>query len=101
MKANTPGLDLTFYTAKPDTFTAIVKTEDGIAVSATEVKADKGLNVLSYDVAFSKAGKMDYLKKHKAKLEPAKDGKTYLPKGTYTVELKVNGLTETKSFTIK
>lgn len=100
-KANTPGLDLTFFSAKVDTFTAVVKTEDGIAVSATEVKGDKGLNVLSYDVAFSKAGKMAYLKKHKAKLEAAKNGKTYLLKGKYTIELTGNGQTETKSFTIE
>src|SRR6056297_1246 len=101
MKANTPGLDLTFYASKADTFTATVKSDDGIVVSATELKGDKGLNVLSYDVAFSKAGKMNYLKKHKTKLEEAKDGKTYLPKGTYSVELTGNGGTETKSFTIE
>lgn len=101
MKPNTPGIDLIFYTVKPDTFTAIVKSDDGIVVSATEVKGDKGLNVLSYDVAFSKTGKMNYLKKHKTKLEPAKDGKTYLPKGDYTIELKGNGETETKSFSIE
>ena len=101
MKANTPGLDLTFYSSKADTFTATVKTDDAIIVSATELKGDKGLNVLSYDVAFSKAGKMAYLKKHKTILEQAKDGKTYLPIGTYTVELIGNGKTEIKSFTIE
>jgi photosystem II stability/assembly factor-like uncharacterized protein len=101
MKANTPGLDLTFYSSKADTFTATVKTDDDILVSATEVKGDKGLNVLSYDVAFSKIGKMNYLKKHKTKLDSAKDGKTYLPKGNYTIELMVNGGKETKTFTIE
>ncbi len=101
MKANTPGLDLTFYSSKADTFKAMVKTDDDIMVSDTELKADHGLNVLSFDVAFSKAGKSAYLKEHKAKLNEAKDGKTYLPKGTYTIELIGNGEKETKTFTIK
>jgi hypothetical protein len=101
MKANTPGLAITFYSSNPDTIKALVKTDDDIVVSETELKADKGLNVLSFDVAFSKAGKMNYLKKHKAKLEQAKDGKTYLPKGTYTAELAGNGAKEIKTFTIE
>lgn len=101
MKANTPGLDVTFYSSNPDTIKALVKTDDNIVVSETALKADKGLNVLSFDVAFSKMGKINYLKKHKAKLEQAKDGKTYLPKGTYTIELAGNGAKEIKTFTIE
>lgn len=100
-KANTPGLDLIFYSSKADTFTAIVKTDDSIEVSATELKGDKGLNVLSFDVAFTKAGKMAYLKKHKTELKEAKDGKTYLPKGSYIIVLSGNGKTETKTFIIE
>ncbi|MGK0494962.1 MAG: photosystem II stability/assembly factor-like uncharacterized protein, partial [Maribacter sp.] len=101
MKANTPGLDVTFYSSNSDTIKALVKTDDDIMVSETELKADKGLNVLSFDVAFSKMGKINYLKKHKAKLEQAKDGKTYLQKGTYTLELAGNGAKEIKTFTIE
>jgi photosystem II stability/assembly factor-like uncharacterized protein len=101
MKAGTPGLDVTFYSSNPTTIKALVKTDDDIMVSETELEADKGLNVLSFDLAFSKAGKRNYLKKHKAKLEEAKDGKTYLPKGTYTVELFGNEEKESKTFTIE
>lgn len=100
-KPRTPGLDITFYTPKADVFKVVIKTEDAIEVSTTEVAGDKGLNILSFDVAFSKIGKMNYLKKHKAKLEEAKNGKTYLPKGTYTVQISGNGKKETKSFTIE
>ncbi len=101
LKPTTPGVDLTFYSSKAGNFIATVKTDDNIIVSATELKGEKGLNILSFDVAFSKTGKMDYLKKHKAKLEEAKDGKTYLPKGTYVLELNGNGQKESKSFTIE
>ncbi|MDO6516245.1 VPS10 domain-containing protein [Zobellia uliginosa] len=100
-KANTPGLDITFYSAQPHTYEAIIKTEEGLVVSETELQADKGLNILSYDLAFSKTGLEAYLKKNKAKLEEAKDGKTYLPKGKYTVQLKGNRTTAEARFQIK
>lgn len=100
-KPQTPGLDLTFHSSKSGNFKAEIKTLDGIVVSATEVDASKGLNVLSYDVAFSKLGKIDYLKKNKTELKEAKNGKTYLPKGKYNIELKGNGTKEKMAFEIE
>jgi len=66
-KPQTPGLDVTFYCSKPGTCTASVKTMDGIEVSGTEIDATKGLNILSYDVAFTKEGKRNFLKKYNAR----------------------------------
>ncbi|MGB7392935.1 MAG: glycosyl hydrolase [Pricia sp.] len=100
-KADTPGLNVVFYSSTADDFSAKITSEDGVEVSSTEIKADKGLNILSYDVAFSKAGKTSYLKKNKTELEEADDGKTYLPKGKYSVELKGNGAKKKKEFVIK
>ncbi len=100
-KPNTPGLDLTFYTGRPGVYTAKIMSIDAIEVSSTEIEAEKGLNRLSYDVAFSKAGKMAYLKKHKIALKEAKNGKTYLPKGVYSILLEGNGNTEKVEFTIE
>ncbi len=100
-KPDTPGLDLTFYCKKAGRYTAKIQTLEGIVVSATEVDADKGLNVISYDLAFSKAGKASFLKKNKVKLKKAKDGKTYLPKGTYTIELKGQGSSKMAEFKIE
>ncbi len=100
-KPQTPGLDLTFYTSKSDPYTAIITTKDGITVSETQIEADRGLNILSYDLAFSKSGKAAYLKKNKKELKAAKNGKTYLPKGDYTVTMRGNGEKETVEFTIE
>lgn len=100
-KPQTPGLDITFYSSMPDTFTAQIKTVDGIIVSKTDLEATKGLNVLSYDVAFSKAGKSAYLKKHKTELKAAKNGETYLPKGNYVVEINGNNSKEKVAFEIE
>ena len=100
-KPQTPGLDITFYTNEADAFVATILSSDGIEVSGTEIAADEGLNVLSFDVAFSKAGKMNYLKKHKTELTEAKNGKTYLPEGTYSIVIKGNGAEKKKEFTIE
>ncbi len=100
-KPSTPGIDLTFYTTKSGDFTSKVLTDDGIEVSQAQIQADKGFNVLSYDVAFSKAGKSAFLKKNKMELKEAGNGKTYLPKGKYTLEISGNGSTEKITFELK
>ncbi|GMN10142.1 hypothetical protein MTsPCn9_14430 [Croceitalea sp. MTPC9] len=100
-KPQTPGLDVTFYCSKPGTSTATVKTANGTEVSTTQMEAVKGLNILSYDVAFTKEGKRNFLKKNKMKLTEAKDGKTYLPKGKYIVEISGNGAEENVEFEIE
>ena len=100
-KPRTPGMDLAFYSSEKGTVKAKILTSSGIEVSATEVEADKGLNLLSYDVAFSKKGKMEYQKRNKKELKAAKDGKTYLPKGKYEIQLSGNGTSEKISFAIE
>ena len=98
---NTPGLDVKFFSQKGGLVTAVVQTPDGIALSETQVDADPGFNVISYDVAFSKSGKKQYLSKYKSPLKEASDGKTYLPKGAYEVVLKLGGQQEKRQFKIK
>ncbi|MDH3795240.1 MAG: hypothetical protein OER83_00055, partial [Flavobacteriaceae bacterium] len=78
-----------------------VKTANGIVVSETQMDADKGFNIISYDVAFSKAGKMAYRKKIKKDLKAASDGKTYLPKGDYTIVISGNKVEESLEFSIE
>ncbi|WP_222982812.1 sialidase family protein [Flagellimonas meishanensis] len=100
-KPDTPGLDVHFYSRSPGTFTSSVKSSDGTEVSSSSVEVDRGLNFLSYDLAFSKKGKSSFLKKNKMKLTEAKNGKTYLPKGAYTIEISGNGHTEKIDFKIE
>lgn len=85
---NSPGLDIVFYSQDGGMTTASLQTADGIVVSETELMADPGINVISYDVTFSKKGKENYLSKYKSKLIEAGNGKTYLPEGAYQVILK-------------
>ncbi|MEX0272891.1 MAG: glycosyl hydrolase [Flavobacteriaceae bacterium] len=100
-KPQTPGLDIVFHSKAPGKVSATILTANDIEVSSAEMQADKGLNILSYDVAFSKKGKSNYLKKNKTELKMAKNGKTYLPKGKYTILLKCNGPEVRTSFEIE
>lgn len=97
----TPGIDISFYTNKKGSYTLTVKSLNGITLSSTSVQADKGINIASYDVAFSPKGRLAYLKRNKKKLPEAKNGKTYLPKGKYQVEISGNGAKEIQEFEIK
>ena len=100
-RPNTPGVDVQFYAKKGGTIAVKVLTPDQIVVSETQQSADPGLNVLSYDVAFSKGGKDAYLKKYKTALKVADDGKTYLPAGSYTIAITLNGVTQNTELKIK
>ncbi|PRX57027.1 VPS10 domain-containing protein [Flagellimonas meridianipacifica] len=101
IKPSTPGLDIHFYTSTAGPFDASIQTLNGIEVSSTTIEADKGINILSYDLAFSKKGKSNFLKKNKMKLEESKNGKTYLPKGTYMAVFSGNGSNEKIEFKIE
>lgn len=100
-KPSTPGVDAAFYLSKGGACEAKIMTLDGIELSSFSIEADKGFNILSYDVAFSKKGKLDYLKMNKTTLNEAKNGKTYLPKGIYEMVVSGNGAEEKTSFEIK
>lgn len=100
-EASTPGIDVVFWSSGSGDVVARVLAEGGIAVSETTIQAEKGLNVLSYDVAFSKKGKAAYLKKFKTALKEAQNGKTYLPAGSYTLEIANGNDKEVKGFKIK
>lgn len=100
-KPNTPGLDVVFYSKTTTDLSAKVFSSDKTVVSESMLKADQGLNIMSFDVAFSKKGKLDYLKKNKVKLKTAKDGKTYLPIGTYEVEISSGKISQRINFKIE
>ncbi|WP_422858303.1 VPS10 domain-containing protein [Flagellimonas sp. S174] len=101
IKPNTPGLDIHFYSSAAGPVEASIQTANGTEVSSTTIEADNGINILSYDLAFSKKGKSNFLKKNKMKLEEAKNGKTYLPKGSYIAVFSDSGSSQKIEFKIE
>jgi photosystem II stability/assembly factor-like uncharacterized protein len=100
-KPDTPGLDIVVYSKNSTNYSVKVYSSDNTVVSESVLKTDKGINVMSFDVAFSKKGKLAYLKKNKVKLKTAKDGKTYLPIGEYGVEISSDTVSEKIYFKIE
>ncbi|HSH20094.1 MAG TPA: hypothetical protein VLA03_06560, partial [Draconibacterium sp.] len=93
-----PNLTISFYVAKEGTYNLVVKSEDGIDLNTVEVKADAGFNETSFNLTYSDTGKAAYLKKHKdAIITNAKNGKYYLIKGKYKLEVDK----ATQSFEVK
>ena len=58
------------------------------------------LNLISYDMAFSKKGLQQYLKKYKRKLIPSENGKTYLPTGGYNIVVKGTSVEQKTAFSV-
>lgn len=84
---NTPKLKISFYEplAKKVTLSFYLKNEK---VNGIEVEAKKGFNEVIFDVSFNEKGLQKYKDKiNDVILKAAKNGKTYLPKGTYTLQL--------------
>lgn len=88
LEPSEPKLTIQFYVAKARTYQLMIKSEDGIVLNTIEVNADAGYNDTSFNLTYTEKGKMAYLKKHKdAVITEAKNKKSYLIKGKYTVEL--------------
>ena len=80
---------------------AKVLTANGTEVSSVEMEAEKGLNILSYDLAFSKKGKSNFLKRNKMKLMEAKNRQDLSSQGSYAIEISGNGQTDKIEFAIE
>ena len=99
-KPSTPGLDIPVYSREGQQLSLEVSTLDGVTVSSATLNADKGLNLISYDMAFSKKGLQQYLKKYKRKLIPSENGKTYLPTGGYNIVVKGTSAEQKTAFSV-
>ena len=82
-----PSKSLTYYSGQKAAVKMQVASDNGAVVFEKDLKADKGFNVVNYDLSFSEGGFKTWKKGSSDKLEAAKNGKRYLQKGTYTVTL--------------
>ncbi len=95
METNTPEVVLPFYTNSSGEITMALSHEKNkdLVLATWKYNGKKGLNYATYDltiqekqvVAFQK--ELDKTANNEVKLEKAKDGKYYLPKGKYNVLL--------------
>ena len=98
----TPEVPLTWYSAKSGTAKFEVKTEAGEVVQQFELETEKGFNTGNYDLTIKESAVKKLEDKEKnISIKKAKDEKFYIPKGKYSIELKLNGKTAETKFEVE
>lgn len=83
-----PSKTITFYSSAKATQGVNILSEGGALLNSIEVKADKGFNYADYDLTMSSGGREALMKENtKVRVPKAQNGKYYLPKGKYTVQI--------------
>ncbi|WP_373057386.1 glycosyl hydrolase [Zunongwangia sp. H14] len=97
----TPETEFTFYSVSSGTATINIKAEKGLVLKSFEVEAEKGFNEVDYDLSIAQENLARFNKNLEEKITASEDEKYYLPKGNYTIEVKMKGDSAEKSFSIK
>lgn len=87
-----PNMIIPFYTSKSEKCELKILFED-IEVYNKTINSDKGYNEINYDLSISEEIKDKLNKKEGVKIKKAKNGKYYLPKGSYDIELEDEKIT--------
>ncbi|SDR71072.1 Sortilin, neurotensin receptor 3 [Formosa sp. Hel1_31_208] len=83
-----PQVDITFYTNASGEKTIKVFSENGDLLNEMKIKADKGFNYTAYDLTLTEKGRKALLKNNTSiDINKAKNGRYYVPKGTYTIQV--------------
>jgi len=83
-----PSTPLEFYANTSGQQTITILSENNTELQTIKVDADKGFNYVDYDLTLTESGRKALLKEDtKLNIDKAKNGKFYLPKGTYTVQV--------------
>jgi photosystem II stability/assembly factor-like uncharacterized protein len=84
-----PSTTLEFYTKDSGKQTITILSDNNAELQTIQVAADKGFNYVNYDLTLTENGRKALLKQDSSlKIDPSKNGKFYLPKGTYTIQIE-------------
>ncbi|RDK88210.1 WD40/YVTN/BNR-like repeat-containing protein [Marinirhabdus gelatinilytica] len=95
-----PSVLLQVYAPSSGTAEVSIKAEDGTEIHSFNSEVEKGVNIVEYDVSVSEKGKKTMEKKNIA-LKEADNGKFYLPKGNYSVQVSLGNLQISEMLEIK
>ncbi|MCG2418078.1 hypothetical protein K8089_03515 [Aequorivita sp. F47161] len=85
-----PKTKIQFYSPQSGKAIVTIKNEAEKELQQLSIDATKGINVLEYDYSVSEKG-VKVFEKADLKIKKAENGKYYLPKGAYKVNVLVNG----------
>ena len=101
-KVNTPETQIVFFSPKSGEAAINILNKDGKTLKNWTVNADNGFNYVDYDLSFSEKGKKILERADKdLKLKKTDNGSYYLPAGTYTIEVTIDGAKETTELKIE
>ncbi|WP_298901313.1 sialidase family protein [uncultured Psychroserpens sp.] len=83
-----PEIEISFFSNVSGEKTMKVLSEKGAVLNEIKMTADKGFNYTSYDLSLNQKGRKALLKENSGIIiNKAKNGKYYLPKGLYTIQV--------------
>jgi len=83
-----PSTTFTFFTNSSGKQNVKLLSDKGTELNSIAVNADRGFNYLDYDLSISEKGKKALMKENTSvKITKAQNGKYYLPKGIYTINI--------------
>ena len=85
-EVNEPKTAIQFYNPIAEKVTLTIQTEDGTILQSYSIDVVKGINVFEYDVTISDKGRKS-LEKGDVEIKKADNGKYYLPKGEYSIQI--------------
>lgn len=87
-KVSEPSISIKFYTNKAGMQTVKIVSENNLELHQIKVKADKGFNTVAYDLSISEKAQKKLMKENTSiKINKADNGKYYLPKGEYGIQI--------------
>ena len=97
-----PNITLQVYTSSETKATVTILNDNKKELQQFTSQLDKGFNTIDYDVTITKKGK-DTLEKgdDDLKITKQKNGKLYLPKGNYTINIHTNTSEKSVSLVIE
>lgn len=97
-----PSTAIRFYAGASGTATVNIKTEKGATVYSNTLNVEKGFQTYDYDLTLTENGRKAFLKENKeAKLDKSSNGKYYLLKGNYTIEVTLNGVKKSSELVVE
>ncbi|RLD29099.1 MAG: glycosyl hydrolase [Bacteroidetes bacterium] len=83
-----PSTIIKFYANASGKQIIKILSESNVELNSISVSADKGFNYTDYDLTLTESGKEALLKENTSiEIKKAKNGKQYLPKGKYTIQI--------------
>lgn len=92
---------IAFYSRTSGAGSIVVKTKEGNELFRQELTIDKGLNYFDYALSVAEKNLKKYEKEISGTISKADNGLYYLQKGTYTIEVSVNGNIASTGLNIK